>query len=445
MNMKYISKIAIALMAFAGLVSCEMQDEIKGDVKNNGETGVLELSVSVDASRNVVTKDATSSGTDSGTTVSAADFPVTITGVTDATYSKTFSSYSELQSAGAIELPVGSYKVSAHSPGELQKQMDEPYYSGEADFTITKSVTSAVEVTCTMQNMKISIAYTSMFTSKMESWTITITDANESDPNNLVFTGSNGTGISSSKYITVGENTSAIKVNVVGKRVDGRSVSESRSVTKPSGDDSEYWDGGDYLSITMDYSEDLVVPSVGGIKVTVDISFSEKSETIEIPVDPDDSGSTDPDTPGEETDSPTITSSYIDNPVTFKIVDGKVSGAPSTANVDIAAKAGLKSLVVKITSGNDGFGGALTPLGLDTGRDITSLDSDNQMDGILIEVLNPLPKIGDTSYSLDIAKFWDMMAAYGATDSNGHQFAITVTDANGKTATATLKVIINAE
>ena len=35
------------------------------------------------------------------------------------------------------------------------------------------------------------------------------------------------------------------------------------------------------------------------------------------------------------------------------------------------------------------------------------------------------------------------MGAYGSTTSDGHVFDITVTDANNKSAAATLKVVIN--
>ena len=84
-------------------------------------------------------------------------------------------------------------------------------------------------------------------------------------------------------------------------------------------------------------------------------------------------------------------------------------------------------------------------MGLDQGKDLLTLDSSNSMDGILIEVLKPLPQTGDKAYSLDIAKFISMMGAFGVTISTGHQFDITVVDANGKEAIATLFVILNAK
>ena len=60
--MKLINTLAIGLLAFAGLTSCEMKDEIKGG-KDSSEVGYLELGVSVDAKKNQITKAAENTGT----------------------------------------------------------------------------------------------------------------------------------------------------------------------------------------------------------------------------------------------------------------------------------------------------------------------------------------------------------------------------------------------
>ena len=50
MNMKYFNKIlAIGLLLCAGLSSCEMKDEIKGEKNGNSDFGYLELGVGVSA------------------------------------------------------------------------------------------------------------------------------------------------------------------------------------------------------------------------------------------------------------------------------------------------------------------------------------------------------------------------------------------------------------
>lgn len=441
--MKLINTLAIGLLAFAGLTSCEMKDEIKGG-KDSSEVGYLELGVSVDAKKNQITKAAENTDTGTVGNYSADDFPVIITGVTNSEFSKKYNTYKELQAEGAIELPVGNYKIESHSAEELKDVMDQPYFAGNTNLSILKGVKSDATVLCGMLNTKISLSYESQFLASMQDWTITISDGKHI----ITYTGtSSNSGTPQPKYVVIAENTSKLIVTVTGTKIDGEKVNESRNITKPTGSNSEYWGAADDLSIKMNINEAIVVPGVSGITITVDVTFAETEDTVEIEVTPEEGGGTNPnpETPEEPSSLPTITSDYLGTPITG-IFDGEtITNTPEAALVNIKADAGLKSLQVKITAGNTGFAGALEPLGLDQGKDLLTLDSSNSMDGILIEVLKPLPQTGDKAYSLDIAKFISMMGAFGVTNSTGHQFDITVVDANGKEAKATLFVILNAK
>ena len=247
MNMKYFNKIlAIGLLLCAGLSSCEMKDEIKGGKNGNSDFGYLELGVGVSAKTNQSSRAEVE-------TVSADEFPVEINGVTASDYKKTFNTYAELKAQGKIELPVGSYIVKAHTPGDIKPQMDAPYYYGEAsNLIITKYVTSEVTVTCTMKNTKISLKYTEKFLKSLTSWTITVTDGTS---NILSYDNTNTTP--SPKYWWIADKVSDIKVHIDGVNVQGSKVSEDRIITKPSGAASEYWGGNDDLTITMDINEEL--------------------------------------------------------------------------------------------------------------------------------------------------------------------------------------------
>lgn len=441
--MKLINTLAIGLLAFAGLTSCEMKDEIKGG-KDSSEVGYLELGVSVDAKKNQITKAAENTGTGTVGNYSADDFPVIITGVTNSEFSKKYNTYKELQAEGAIELPVGNYKIESHSAEELKDVMDQPYFAGNTNLSILKGVKSDATVLCGMLNTKISLSYESQFLASMQDWTITISDGKHI----ITYTGtSSNPGTPQPKYVVIAENTSKLIVTVTGTKIDGEKVNESRNITKPTGSNSEYWGAADDLSIKMNINEAVVVPGVSGITIIVDVTFAETEDTVEIEVTPEEGGGTnpDPETPEEPSFLPTITSDYLETPITGT-VDGKtITNTPDAALVNIKADAGLKSLQVKITAGNTGFAGALAPLGLDQGKDLLTLNSSDPMDGILIDVLKPLPQTGDKAYSLDIAKFISMMGAFGVTNSTGHRFDITVVDANGKEAKATLFVILNAK
>lgn len=442
--MKLINTLAIGLLAFAGLTSCEMKDEIKGG-KDSSEVGYLELGVSVDAKKNQITKAAENTGTGTVGNYSADDFPVIITGVTNSEFSKKYNTYKELQAEGAIELPVGNYKIESHSAEELKDVMDQPYFAGSTNLSILKGVKSDATVLCGMLNTKISLSYESQFLASMQDWTITISDGKHI----ITYTGtSSNPGTPQPKYVVIAENTSKLIVTVTGTKIDGEKVNESRNITKPTGSNSEYWGAADDLSIKMNINEAVVVPGVSGITITVDVTFAETEDTVEIEVTPEEGGGTNPnpETPEEPSSLPTITSEYLESGIILTLsADGEeIVNAPENAVVNVAASNGISSLIVKILGGNDDFKEAVATMGLDSGRDLLTLKSSDPMDKILINLINP-PSEGATNYELNIKNFFALMKPFGKTEPEGHQFEISVTDSKGKSKSATLKVVINQQ
>lgn len=446
--MKLINTLAIGLLAFAGLTSCEMKDEIKGG-KDSSEVGYLELGVSVDAKKNQITKAAENTGTGTvGNNYSADDFPVIITGVTNSEFSKKYNTYKELQAEGAIELPVGNYKIESHSAEELKDVMDQPYFAGSTDLSILKGSTSNATVLCGMLNTKISLSYESQFLASMQDWTITISDGKHI----ITYTGtSSNLGTPQPKYVVIAENTSKLIVTVTGTKIDGEKVNESRNITKPTGSNSEYWGAADDLSIKMNINKAIVVPGVSGITITVDVTFAETEDTVEIEVTPEEGGGTnpDPETPEEPSLLPTITSEFLESGIILTVSEPasddenpELVTAPEKAVVYVTAPNGINVLNVKIKSGNDPFASAVALMDLDNGRDLLTLDATKDEDQLLIGYTNP-PAKGATSYELDIKNFFTLMAPFGITSANGHQFEITITDSKGNNKSATLKVIIN--
>ncbi len=442
--MKLINTLAIGLLAFAGLTSCEMKDEIKGG-KDSSEVGYLELGVSVDAKKNQITKAAENTGTGTVGRYSADDFPVIITGVTNSEFSKKYNTYKELQAEGAIELPVGNYKIESHSAEELKDVMDQPYFAGSTDLSILKGSTSNATVLCGMLNTKISLSYESQFLASMQDWTITISDGKQI----ITYMGtSSNPGTPQPKYVVIAENTSKLIVTVTGTKFNGEKVNESRNITKPTGSNSEYWGAADDLSIKMNINKADVVPGVSGITITVDVTFAETEDTVEIEVTPEEGGGTNPnpETPEEPSSLPTITSDYLERGIILTLsADGEeIVNAPENAVVNVAASNGISSLIVKILGGNDDFKEAVATMGLNSGRDLLTLKSSDPMDKILIDLINP-PSEGATNYELNIKNFFALMKPLGKTKPEGHQFEISVTDSKGKSKSATLKVVINQQ
>ena len=439
--MKLFNTITACLLLCAGLVSCEMKDELKGSGAGTSEVGYLSLGVAVNASQNSVVSradNANNDGENVGVAVSADDFPVTITGVTDPSYSKEYESYAALkaENGGKVELPIGEYTVTAHSNAELEPQMATPYYEGTTPIKITAGVESSAEVKCTMKNMKIQLTYTANFLAKFESWDITINDGT----NNLYFdeTDKNPAAI----YWLVAENQSKLSVEITAVNGDGETVHESRELTKPEGGNSANWTGGDALTITMEESTPTPDNPSGiqgsGITINASASFDEEEEDVPVTVKP--GGSTEGPDEGEGDDNedpelPTVT--FPQNTYTLPADASKNADAVITST----AEGGIQSVVVQILAGNDGFSTITSGMGFTDGLELVGNTSLGGLIGSIIPGLE-MPQAGATSYTFPVGGFFNILQQMGVTTAeDGHVFNITVTDANGE-ASASLNVVV---
>lgn len=438
-DMKKIYTMAAGFLLCAGLVSCEMKKELFDNEEIPTETGLVELGVEVDDKTNVViTKaEATEGDEELGTTVETDDFPVSFTLKTNTNYNKELI-YSDIKGK-TVELPIGTYEVVSHTPGEMGKQMSTPYYKGSNELTVTKEATQQAKVTCTMQNSRIAVVYPQEFQDEFSEWTITIDDGTG---NVLKFiydkehTNLNPDAI----YWAIAENCSSISISIKATTKSGASVSETRSVTKPADAADKNWVGGDALTITMKPVE-ANTGHVSGITIDIDAFFkTEKGETVEAPLgDEETETPTDPDEGDEDgntTEGPSITSDYLESGISYTIKlnpdwDGNglatkynVVNAPEKAEVTISAPKGFESIHVKINA-QGGFAIAAGAIGLTKGINILNPE---ELDESLMPLLN-LPIADDaTSYKLDIANFFSMMAMYGPTGASSYDFEITVTD-----------------
>lgn len=429
--MKLFNTITACLLLCAGLVSCEMKDELKGSGAGTSEVGYLNLGVAVNASQNSVVSradNANDDGENVGVAVSADDFPVTITGVTDPSYSKEYESYAALkaENGGKVELPIGEYTVTAHSNAELKPQMATPYYEGTTPIKITAGVESSAEVKCTMKNMKIQLTYTANFLTKFESWYITISAGN----NTLEFddTDKNPAAV----YWLVAENVTEIKVDITATPTGGgQPVPDSRVLSKPDGSN---WAGSDALTIQMEEntSDDPTGIQGSGIKINASVSFDEDSEDVPVTVKPDDDNN-DPVPPAPEPELPTVT--FPQNTYTLPADASKNADAVITST----AEGGIQSVKVQIVGGNDGFADITSTMGFADGLELVGNTDLGPVISAIVQGLE-MPQAGDASYTFPVGGFFNILQQMGATTAEeGHVFNITVTDANG-TASASLSV-----
>lgn len=409
------------------LASCEMKNELTGSLTDKADTGALELGVSVKQPVSQTRADASDIDTNT--------FPITVKG-TSAEVDTIVRNYNTLaEMPASITVPVGTYNVSSHTPGTLEKQMTAPYYSGDTEVTVTKDITSSVNVVCRMANSRIQLNYGEDFKKAFSEWTITIDDGSEMA---LSYTQENLNP--EAVYWYFGDNVTAIKVNITAKTTAGNTVTQSQTFRKADASENyeevgDNFTGGDALQINMGTVESAT-GTVTGITIKTHITFEDESESVEIPIGPT------PPIPGPR--DPVALELPAD--VTYSISEGT---APSSADAYIASEAGLDKIVVTITAGNDAFQAILVDLTMD-GQSFLAENGgvdliDNADFGNLVSTVgSTAPKDGDTSYTFPIGAFFTFLNMTGATDpGKQHEFHITVTDKNGETANGVFKVTIN--
>ena len=434
--MKLINIIALSTAAILGLASCEMKNELTGNLVSKEDTGTLELGVSV---KQPVSQTR-------ATEVATSNFPVTIQGtsadVTDVI--KEYASVDEVPSS--ITVPVGEYTITSHTPGDLEKKMTTPYYSGSTNITVSKGITSEADVVCRMANCRIQMNYNTDFKALFKSWTITVDDGTETA---LSYTESDldPTPI----YWHFGDNITAITVNIKAVTTKGNTVTERRVFQKK--DAAEQYEevgyaftGGDALEINMGTVESST-GELTGITITANITFENESESVEIPTtNPDEGGDsgTEPPTGG----APSITcigkintDSESEGNVFETGVEYSISANNwPTTDVKISTPNGLKSLKITIIGGNEGFQGICDEIGFQNyeliGEGGIALETLLSKMGVSL----PMPEKSCTSYTFPVGQFYSMMNIYGATlnsdeevayGNDYHEFQMTIEDNTG--------------
>lgn len=421
--MKLINIIALSTVAILGLASCEMKNELTGSLVSKEDTGALELGVSV---KQPISQTR-------ATEVTTNNFPVTIQGtsaeVTDVV--KEYATVDEVPSS--ITVPVGQYTVTSHTPGTLEKKMENPYYSGSTNITVSKGITSEVDVVCRMANSRIQMKYGNDFKEAFSSWTITIDDGTETA---LAYTESDQNP--APIYWHFGDNITAITVNIKAVTTKGNTVTERRVFQKKDAAEQyeevgDAFTGGDALEINMGTVESST-GELTGITITANITFENESESVEIPT-------TNPDEGGDSgTEPPTGDGINITEPAGNSFLTDGVdinNGAFPDKEIKILMSVpdGIQNLYVKVETTNSVFEGMVAGMGLtaENGLDLTSQEAIDQALGNLF----PLPEAGQTNYSFTLSE----TLLYLLKDFDGeHQFMLTVIDKNNQQANATLTV-----
>ena len=445
------------LLAF-GLASCEMKDELWGE-KESTDKGLLDLGVALKKAQQ------TKAGGETD------DFPVIIEKA-DGTQVDSLT-YSEIN--GPVELTVGTYTIRAHSAEKLEKRMKVPYYAGETAVTIEKGSTAKADISCTMKNTKIQFSLSTLVGAGYDSWTVT---ANAEG--GFIYEVKSGTDNVAPVYWYLNNSVSDINVDITATK-DGKTYKGHKTFSKKDAnetyedDDSQYFGGGESLIIQIDPkpAEDggdeggdsgdggdeggdggddkPTTPeqgTIGDFEISVDITFEDSEDTVNIPVDgtgsgdgteekPDDGGNTGGGTTDDgEEDKPTDTAitisdngtGYLTNGVT--VTDGKY---PDDVAVVMTVPTGIKNLYVKIATTNSAFEGMVGGMGLTNGNGMDLVGEG----ATELATLFPLPTEGATDYTFTMSEtLFGLLGKF----TGKHDFTLTVIDAENNSKSATLTI-----
>ncbi|MCF0195718.1 MAG: DUF4493 domain-containing protein [Bacteroidaceae bacterium] len=361
--------------------------------------------------------------------VDTKDFAVEITGKGD--LSKVIRQYETVaQLPASITLPVGFYDVEAHSPGELLKEMDAPYYKGSKEVEVTKVPTNT-EIKCRMANSKIQVNYDPDFKTKFVAWNATINDGSEH-----VLTFNEWTS-KTLWYWWFNQPTKEILVDIEAKTNTGEMVKGSLTLTKRNSAESypeletEYFTGGDAIIINMKPATDDN-GYISGIVVDARIEFTNYDEDVVIEVKDDEEEPGPGPQPGEDIVITTI-------PTTGKVsATLKQTTALPDVQYDFEFPTGLKNLYVKVSSDNSDFMFATSLMGLTSGDglDLTSSEAS------VLAALFPLPTVGDKTYQFSLnSAIWDLLVNEPGYEGV-HVFTLKAVDKNGKTKSGELEITI---
>lgn len=445
--MKHLYNMAWGLLLVAGLASCEMKNELF-DEKGSGETGILEIGVAVNKAIDNVATRAGEDDVEEGVAVpveddeAAADgFEIDITGADNFSKQLIYNS----GEANSISLPVGTYTVYAHTPGELKSVMDDPYYGGtttNGTIAITSGVTSPASIKCMMENTRIMLGYDEQFLATYKSWAITVESGLEGQVLDAIYDGTGEPPIID-KYWDLGDGVASVIVKGTAiLREGGATVPVSKVLTKVNGED---FVGAEALNITLVLGSGGVSGSLAGVGVEVNLFGTEpdSGETVEVPIETEDDNDppVTPPTPPVE-GAPTVAFPNGQNTATFTLPDDASADATAT----ISTPNGLQRVDVEIIGGNSTFAEiANTMFG---GGSFNLVEAEN-LKTVFENMGITLPIAGEDTkeYKFPVQSFFELLqnenlSGGATTDPDGHVFNIKVTDMKGETASGSLHVIV---
>lgn len=375
--MKKYKSLIWLLGLMIGFSSCEMRDELLGKGEAGENAGTLELGLS--SVYNGVTVSRASTTVDGGTTtgnfdeedINVDNYTLVVTN-TETQVEVAKGKVSELKNeSGKVVLPLseGNYSVTAYNyEGENVTVSERPYFKGEQTFSVKKGIATSVDLPCKLACVEVSIGLTTSFEEAFKDDYSVIVD--NGDGASQVF---DKNSLGKKYYFQVPEHQNSLNASIKATSEEGNFVELKATIQKPAdaeGGESDL-EGGDSFEINL--TEEGSTESHISIGITVDLTFTEVGETIEIPV-----GNIiyeGPDTPGEGDEGgeePEASITFEGLPATYTCTNGD-SEIAGLQDVRILAPNGIKHLNVTISGEIAAFLGMVQ---LPETFDICNMDND---------------------------------------------------------------------
>ena len=427
--MKHLHNMAWGLLLLAGLASCEMKNELF-DEKGSGATGVLEIGVAVNKTIDNVATRAGEDDAEEGVgvpveidEVAADGFEIDITGEDNFSEQIIYNS----GETNSISLPVGTYTVYAHTPGEMARVMDDPYYGGtttDGTIAITSNVTSHAIIKCKMENTRIMLGYDDQFLATYKSWNITVENGSDDQVLTAIYDGTGEPPVID-KYWDLGDGVASVIVKGTAVLKDGgATVPVSKVLTKVNGED---FVGAEALNITLVLGSGGVSGSLAGVDVEVNLFGTEpdSGDTVEVPIETEDDD--DPGTPTPPVgNAPTLSGEYLKETANID------KASENTPNIEVIMTVPnkIQNVFVSATTSDSTLEGVFDGMGFMDGDGI-DLVTASDLSGLF-----ELPTTEDTEYKFVLGGLADYLTV------GTHSFTVKVIDQKGLSATGTLNIVV---
>lgn len=349
--MKKYKSLIWLLGLIVGLSSCEMRDELLGKGGAGENAGTLELDLA--SIYNGVTLSRANETVDGGTTtgsfneedVNVDNYTLIVTN-TETKEEAARGKVSELKNEnGKVVLPLGegSYAVTAYNyEGENVTVSERPYFKGEQTFSVKKGIATSVDLPCKLACVEVSVGLTASFEESFKDDYSVIVD--NGDGATQIF---DKNSLGKKYYFQVPEHQNSLNASIKVTSVEGNFIELKATIQKPADAEGGHsnLEGGDSFEINL--TDEGSTESSISIGITVDLTFTEVGETIEIPVD--NIIYEGPDTPGEGGgEEPEASITFEGLPATYTCTHGNDTIA-GLQDVHILAPNGIKNLNVTIS------------------------------------------------------------------------------------------------